>query len=316
MFMKGLLNLRQVECFVCSVEEGTMTAAADRLLVSQSAVSLAIAGLENAIGTQLLVRRRSRGLALTAAGRRFLPQAKELLAHAEDVSADAQSQGRELTGQLVVGCYRTAAPFVLPGLLETFAAEYPRVQLEFIEGPLPDLERALREGHCEVAIVYELDIGPGIECEALYQTEPYVLLAPDHPLASRDDPLEPRELADHDLVMLHVPPSSAYLAGVFANAGLVPRVRFKVSSYELLRSLVARNFGYGLLISRPHADVSYEGRPLEARRLGGPTLSINVSLAWATGVRRTRRARAFADHCRLMLPYRLGAGAGAVRTAT
>jgi DNA-binding transcriptional LysR family regulator len=190
------------------------------------------------------------------------------------------------------------------------------VQLEFIEGTLTDLERALREGHCEVAIVYELDIGPGIECEALYQTEPYVLLAPDHPLASRDDALQLRELADHDLVMLDIEPSDAYLAGVFANAGLVPRVRFKVSSYELLRSLVARNFGYGLLISRPHADVSYEGRPLEAHRLGGPTLSINVSLAWATGVRRTRRARAFADHCRLMLPHRLGAGAGAIRTAT
>jgi DNA-binding transcriptional LysR family regulator len=211
-----------------------------------------------------------------------------LLAHAEDVLADVQSQGRELTGQLVVGCFRTAAPFVLPGLLETFAAEHPRVRLDFIEGPLPDLERALRDGRCEVAIVYDLDVGPGIECEALYQTEPYVLLAPDHPLASRGDPLEPRELADHDLVMLDVPPSNAYFTSIFVNAGLVPRVRFKVSSYELLRSLVARNLGYGLLISRPHADVSYEGRPLEARRLAGPTLSINVSLAWAARSGRTR----------------------------
>jgi DNA-binding transcriptional LysR family regulator len=279
-------------------------------------VSLAIAGLENTLGTQLLVRRRSRGLALTAAGRRFLPQAKELLAHAEDVRADVQSQGRELTGQLVVGCFRTAAPFVLPGLLETFTAEHPGVQLDFIEGPLPDLEQALRDGRCEVAIVYDLDIGPGIESEALYQTEPYVLLAPNHPLASRDHPLEPRELADHDLVMLDIPPSNHYVTSVFANSGRVPRVRFNVSSYELLRSLVARNLGYGLLISRPHADVSYEGRPLQARRLAGDTLSISVSLAWATGVRRTRRARAFADHCRQMLPHRLGAGAGAIRTAT
>jgi DNA-binding transcriptional LysR family regulator len=292
-----------------------MTAAADQMLVSQSAVSLAIAGLENAIGTQLLVRRRSQGLALTAAGRRFLPQAKELLAHAEDVRADVQSQGRELTGQLVVGCFRTAAPFVLPGLLETFGAEHPRVQLDFIEGPLPDLERALRDGRCELAIVYDLDVGPGLECEALYQTEPYVLLAPDHPLASRGDRLELRELADHDLVMLDVPPSNQYFTNVFASAGLVPRARYNVSSYELLRSLVARNLGYGLLISRPYADISYEGRPLEARLLASRTLSIDVSLAWATGVRPTRRARAFADHCRQMLPHRLGAGAGAIRTA-
>jgi len=309
-----MLNLRQVECFVRSVEAGTMTAAAEQLLVSQSAVSLAVAGLENALGTQLLVRQRSRGLALTAAGRRFLPQAKELLVHAEDVRADVQSEGGELTGRLVVGCFRTAAPFVLPGLLETFATQHPGVQLDFIEGPLPDLERALKDGRCEVALVYDLDVGPGIVCEALYQTEPYVLLAPDHPLAATGSALPLETLAEYDMVMLDVPPSSAYFHGVFARAGTTPRVRFNVSSYELLRSLVARNLGYGLLISRPSADVSYEGRPLLARRLAGDPLPIDVSLAWVTGLRRTRRARAFADHCREMLPDRLGEGVGAVRS--
>ncbi len=307
----AMLNLRQVECFVRSVEAGTMTAAAEQLLVSQSAVSLAVAGLENALGTQLLVRRRSRGLALTAAGRRFLPQAKELLAHAEDVRADVQSEGSELSGRLVVGCFRTAAPFVLPGLLETFAAEHPGVRLDFIEGPLPELERALKEGRCEVALVYDLDVGPGIECDALYQTEPYVLLSPGHPLAAQEE-LALATLAEHPMVMLDVPPSSAYFHGVFAEAGVEPDVRFNVSSYELLRSLVARDLGYGLLISRPAADVSYEGRPLVARRLAGDPLPIDVSLAWVAGVRRTRRARAFADHCRRMLPHRLGGGIGQV----
>ena len=312
----GVLNLRQVECFVRAVEAGTMTAAAEQLLVSQSAVSLAIAGLENTLGTQLLVRRRSQGLALTAAGRRFLPQAKELLAHAEDVRADAQSEGRELTGRLVVGCFRTAAPFVLPGLLETFAAAQPGVQLEFIEGPLPELERALKDGRCEVALVYDLDISAGIVCEPLYETEPYVLLAPDHPLAAGGRTLTVRELAEHDMVMLDVPPSSAYFHGVFAQAGVEPRVRFNVSSYELLRSLVARNLGYGLLISRPAADVSYEGRPLVARRIAGDPLAIDVSLAWVAGVRRTRRARAFAEHCSRMLPNQFGQGLGLVRAHT
>jgi len=309
-----VLNLRQVDCFVRSVEAGTMTAAAEQLLVSQSAVSLAVAGLENALGTQLLVRRRSRGLALTAAGRRFLPQAKELLAHAEDVRADVHSEGRELSGRLVVGCFRTAAPFVLPGLLETFAAEHPGVELAFIEGPLPELERALKDGRCEVALVYDLDVGPGIECDALYQTEPYVLLSPEHPLAGGGEALGLDTLAEHAMVMLDVPPSSAYFHGVFAQAGVQPDVRFNVSSYELLRSLVARNLGYGLLISRPAADVSYEGRPLVARRLAGDPLPIDVSLAWVAGVRRTRRARAFADHCRRMLPHHFGGGIGQVAT--
>jgi DNA-binding transcriptional LysR family regulator len=117
------------------------------------------------------------------------------------------------------------------------------------------------------------------------------------------------------MVLLDVPPSRAYFEGVFAHAGLTPRVRYVVSGYELLRSLVARNLGYGLLISRPYGDVSYEGRPLAIRRLADDLLPIDVSLTWATGVRRTRRARAFADHCRRMLPSRIGQGVGAVRGA-
>ena len=79
------------------------------------------------------------------------------------------------------------------------------------------------------------------------------------------------------------------------------------------RSLVARNLGYGLLISRPAADVSYEGRPLVARRIAGDPLAIDVSLAWVAGVRRTRRARAFAEHCSRMLPNQFGQGLGLMR---
>jgi DNA-binding transcriptional LysR family regulator len=308
----GVLNLRHLQCFVLAVDAGTMTAAAERLRMSQSAVSLAIAGLENSLGAQLLIRRRSRGLALTDAGRRLLPQARELLAHAEDVRAEVDAAGRALQGGLTVGCFRTAAPFVLPGLLETFAALHPGVELDFIEGPLPELETALLEGRCEVALVYDLEVRPDITCEPLYRTEPYALFAAEHPLASAQR-VTLRELADEDFVELDIPPSRAYFDGIFAHAGLTPRVRFVVSGYELLRSLVARNLGYGLLISRPHGDISYEGRPIVIRRLADDLLPIDVSLAWVTGVRRSRRARAFAGHCRRMLPNRLGQGVGVVR---
>ncbi len=311
-----MLNLRQVQCFVLAVEHGTMTAAAQRLLVSQSAISLAISGLERDLGTQLLLRQRSRGLALTAAGQRFLPQARELLARAEELRADTQAQGGELTGSLTVGCFRTAAPFILPGLLETFAERHPQVALDFIEGPLPELERALHEGRCELALVYDLQVGPGIVCEALYEADAYVLLSPAHPLARRFGPQDAvplRALAEHDLVLLDVPPSGAHITGVFEQQGVIPRVRYRISSMELLRSLVARNLGYALVISHPRSDVSYEGLPLESRVLQGPVRSTRFSIAWNADARRTLRARAFAEHCREMIPARLYTGAHGAR---
>lgn len=306
-----MLNLRQVEYFVVSVDAGTMTAAADQLRVSQSAVSLAVAGLENTLGTQLLIRRRSQGLALTEAGRRLLPQARALLAHAEEVQVGAEAE-QKLAGALTVGCFRTAAPFLVPGLLETFAATHPAVQLDFIEGPHDELETALMAGECEAAIIYHLGVSGGLVCEALYQTEPYAILAPEHPLADEEF-LTLEMLAAHPVVMLDITPSRPYYESVFAHAGLEPDIRFSVSSYELLRSLVARNFGYGLLISRPHGDVSYEGRPLLARKLADDLAPIDVGLAWVAGAHRTPRAKAFAEHCRRVVPADIGRGLGAVR---
>jgi DNA-binding transcriptional LysR family regulator len=299
------LNLRQVECFVAAAEAGTMTGAAERQLLSQSAVSLAVAGLERSLGAELFIRNRSRGLTLTAVGRSFLPAARDLLAHAEDVRSQAEAAGGALTGRLTVGCFRTTAPFLLPVLLETFGRAHPEVELDFIEGTLDDIERALLEGTCEIAVMYDIGLGSGLDREPLYGRVPYVLVAPEHPLAGRQA-LSLRELEGFDMVMLDVPPTREYFEGVFAHAGFTPAIRFSTGSYELVRSLVARNLGFALLISRPYGDVSYEGRPLEAIPLSGEVLPVDLCLAWPRGVRRTRRARAFAEHCRSVLVGRDG----------
>jgi DNA-binding transcriptional LysR family regulator len=68
-----------------------------------------------------------------------------------------------------------------------------------------------------------------------------------------------------------------------------PRVRYRTGSYELARSLVARNLGFTLLISRPYGDVSYEGRRLVAVPLRGAVKTVDVMLATPPGVRPTLR---------------------------
>lgn len=300
-----VLNLRQLQYFKEAVEAGTMTAAAERLRVSQSAVSLAIAGLEDTLGTQLLIRSRSLGLAPTDAGRRLLPQARELLTRADEIRDEAAADGSELQGRLVFGCFGTAAPSVLPGLLATFAALHPAIELDLIEGSATEIHRALLEGRCELALVYDRDLMPGIICEPLYRTALYAALAPEHPLADSEQ-VSLKELEPHDLVLLDNPPSRGYFDLVFAHAGVSPRVRFVVRNFELQRSLVARNLGYGLLSGRPAGDQSYEGRPIVARPLRDDLPPEHVGLGWVEGVRRSRRARAFAEHCRRVVPDHLG----------
>lgn len=297
----AMLNLRQVECFVAAAEAGSMTDAAERLLVSQSAVSLAVAGLERALGTDLFIRRRGRGLELTAAGRELLLPARNLMADAEAMLSQADVIGRGLSGRLTVGCFGTGAPLVLPALMETFERRYPGMSLDFIEGSTEVLETALLDGRCEVALMYDVGLHVALEKEALYSTVPYALFAPEHPLAARAG-VTLAELAEFDFVALDVQPVHEHQLGLFAHAGASPRIRYRTSSYELLRSLVARNLGFTLLISRPYGDVSYEGRPLVAVPLSGAVKTVDVMLARPPAVRPSLRAQAFAAHCRELLP--------------
>jgi DNA-binding transcriptional LysR family regulator len=304
-----VLNLRQVESFVVAAELGTMTAASERLHVTPSAVSLAVSGLERALGTQLVIRRPSKGLTLTPAGRRFLGEARQLLTYAEDVRLAAESDGGTLHGRLTIGCYRTTAPFILPGLIKSFTEIHPEVELDFIEADQPDIEQALLDGRCEIAVMFTSDIGPGVEMEFIYATAPYVLLPADHPRAS-DERIDVHDLADEPFVLLDVPPSGPYLLSVLERAGVAPEIRYRSSGYELCRSLVAHGLGWALLISRPHGDLSYEGLPLIGRPLVGRAPRMHVGLAWPKGVRRTRRARAFAEHCKHLIPDHMGSGVG------
>lgn len=99
---------------------------------------------------QLSLRHRSKGLTLTSAGAELVADARALLAHADELHTAARSLGTELAGKLVVGCFSTLGPFVMPQLLEGFQLRHPGVQVQFIEGsqrpPELAVERSVRAG--------------------------------------------------------------------------------------------------------------------------------------------------------------------------
>lgn len=291
-----------LEYFAAAAEAGSMTGAAEELHVSQSAVSLAIRELERLVGAQLFIRDRAKGLGLTASGRELLADARSLLTHAGEIQARAQSPGEQVSGRLTVGCSVTAGPFYLPQVVPSFLERYPSVEIEILEGPTPWLENALTSGACEVAIVYDLAHSTAVDADRLFGVSPHVLAARGHPLEREfPDGVPLAALADQDLVMLDVDPAPEFITGMFAAIGKTPRIRYRSSNFELIRSLVARGLGYAFLHNRPRIDVSYEGLPLTMLELEGPAPTIDISFLTPAGVTPTRRCRAFVDHCRSVL---------------
>ena len=94
----GTLSFRRLAHFVAVVEAGTISGAADRLFMSQSAVAGSVTELERALEADLLIRRRGRGVSLTPTGAEVLSRARSLLAGAAELNDLAHGQGTELAG--------------------------------------------------------------------------------------------------------------------------------------------------------------------------------------------------------------------------
>ena len=289
-------TLRQLEYFVTVADEGTMAGAADRHHISQSAISLAISDLERALAVQLFMRRKARGVTLTAAARQVLPEIRSLLAHAGEVQSSARSLGQSVSGDLLLGCYPTLTPFLMPEILRRFPAQHPSVTVRLFEGSVAAMLDRLHDGSCEVALMYDLGIGPQIATTVLYRVRPYVLLSADHRLAGAG-PLSLRELRDEPMIMLDMPPSATMFREVLAAGGVEPQVRFTTTNFESVRSLVASGAGYSLLLQRPSPNSTYAGPPLAYREIAEDVRHVDVVLAHARDAHLTRRVHVFADFC-------------------
>ena len=294
-------TLVQLRYFAAAAKHLSMTAASRELMVSQSAVSTAVAQLERELGVQLMLRHHARGLTLTAAGQTFHQQVLDFIAHGQELVEAARQSGDELIGSLTVGCFSTLAPFRLPAMLAMFEERHPRVHVSVREGEHAALKAALRVSECEISLMYGYDLDDDISRVVVDSAPPYALVGPDHPLASAPDgKVALRELADQPMVLLDLPHSREYLQSVLRSAGVEPVVRHRTSGYETVRALVAHGHGFALLNQRPEHETTYSGGRAVSLSLRDDVAPLEIVLAWMRGVRLTRRARAFSDLCRTL----------------
>lgn len=296
--MSALLrvSLRQLEYFVAVGTHGTMGAAAVECQVSQSAISLAVSDLEKTLDVQLFLRQKAKRLQLTAAGRQVLADARRLLAQAEELQATARNLGRDATGQLVVGCFPSLSSYVMPTVLDALAQEHPGLDVQFAEGSVAELQSWLRDGTCEVAVMYGMGVDASLETTDLYLVRPHVELATNHPLAKRGK-VRLAKLADEPMILLDVPPSEQLFRGVLAEVGVTPRISRRVVSVDGVRALVATGRGYTVLLQRPIIAAAPIGLEVAVCEIAEPVSPVPVQLVRAAATRPTRRAEAFSDVC-------------------
>lgn len=291
------VSLRQLEYFVAVVTNRTMAAAAAQCHVSQSAVSLAVTDLERSLGVQLFLRQRPKGLTLTPAGQQVLADARRLLGLADELQSNARSLGQDLAGRLVIGCYPTLAPYIMPITLDSFAGVHRSMEIEFLEGSVAEMHEWLLGGRCELALMYDIGVHSTLSVTTLYRVRPHIELPADHRLAHQHT-VRLADLAGEPMIMLNMPPSEEHFRSVFTQAGVTPRVARKTVTVETVRALVAGGAGYSVLLQRPASLMSYGGQPFVICEIAEDVSSVAVQAAVATSAHPTRRAQAFIAFCR------------------
>jgi DNA-binding transcriptional LysR family regulator len=187
-----LMNLAQLRALTAVADEGSFTAAAGVLGVSQSAVSHTLAALERELALPLVVRHRS-GTTLTAHGQQAVGHAREALRRVERIAQDAAAAAGRHRGRLRVAAFPSAAQ-LLPPLIARFGRNLPDVAVVLLEGSDSEVKTWLDDGVVDLAVIATLresdgDGSAGLSPQtagALLAVDPFVaVLDRDHPLADQ-----------------------------------------------------------------------------------------------------------------------------------
>ena len=220
-------ELRLIRYWVAVAEERNITRAAERLHLSQPALSAAIKQLEAQLGVALLDR-SDRVLGVTPAGELLLEEGRGLLAQADRVVTAVRGRDRSAVGRLRVGLTPTARFGLGPELLAACARHAPGVMLYPQEDATGALLREVRAGRLDLAVAFcPPAVADGVVLEPLRSEPAVVHLRADHPLATRPA-LALDELAGETFLVAEGAESDGFSARVLAlcrERGFEPRTR-------------------------------------------------------------------------------------------
>jgi DNA-binding transcriptional LysR family regulator len=293
------MDTRQLAAFCAVVERKSFSQAAERLGVTQPAVSLQIRALEKRLGAQLLDR-SGRRVEPTEAGLRLYRGAQRLLALEEQlVDEVADEAGAEIAGELRLGASTGPAAIVVPLLLCEFQRANPRVKIALSVHDTQSVVDLVAERELELGIVGAARRHRAVRFEPFFEDEVILACPPGHHFADRTVTLD--ELRSEQLIVMQEGAGVRQIVeDELRAAGTRLRdldVRLELGLQESVRSAVQAGFGIAF-ISRSAVESELAAGTLVAARVEGIHVIREISLVRSTGRPATRAADAFVSFAR------------------
>ncbi|TXN30004.1 LysR family transcriptional regulator [Lacisediminihabitans profunda] len=304
-----MIEIKHLRLLQALAEEGSLSAAARSLGYSQPAVTQQIQRLEADLNTPLLTRAHT-GVRLTGAGEVLLRHGASVLSTLALARAEVEAVAGLRAGMVRVASFPSAAATVIPHAFAAVTQRHPGIAFTLLEA-LPDQAlELLRNGECDLAVVYEYSTGFETEplptsaaademsTELLHENV-YIALPREHPASRR------RQVAMRDLSaerwIAGCPSCRGNLTTACAAAGFEPDVAFETDDYVALQGLVVAGLGVAmvpdLMLAAVHPDESLVLRRLSPAPMRRTSVVTSASLMKVPGIRQTVEALRTAAQC-------------------
>ncbi len=294
------MDFEQLKTFQLICQLKSFSRCAEKLGVTQPAISAQIRSLENEVGARLFDRDGGKVI-LTAAGRLFEPFAEHCLQCYSHILAGVSELYRSPRGELSVSTNEAASLYLLPGIFAQFRKQYNRVNLSIV--------RAERSRTIEAVISRDVDFGvvstpvqdTRLEAMPLFKDDVMLVVPGIHPLASRST-VKLDVMLQYPLLLMKHGRLREKINHFLHTHDVRPRVAMELESSELLKRLIQAGVGIGFL---PESNVRPEAEAglVKTIRVDGMRVQRELALIYRKDKVLTRAAHAFLEVATLGTPH-------------
>lgn len=298
------MDTRLLRYFVAVAQEGTLSRAAERLFVSQPALTKQVKQLEAQLGVRLFTRSRA-GMALTEPGRALAERAPGLLADWDRVLRETRTSASQAARVLRVGFLASAANEATQQIIAAFTRRRPGWRVEMRQAAWSDPTAGLADGDVDCALLRLPFPGQdALRVEVLFTEPRWVALPAGHPLAAREV-IPFRELWDEPFVAApaETGPWRDYWLAADAREGTPVRIGAVTDQPDEWLSAIAN--GYGVALA-PASSARFHARPGVVYRPVSGVDPSRMGVAWAPADDTRSVVRDFVRCCRAGVPPREG----------
>lgn len=241
------MDISALQAFLAVADSASFSLAAERLFLTQPAVSKRIAVLETELGTALFDR-IGRQVGLTEAGRALLPRARRIVDELEDSRRAIANLSGKIEGRLSFGTSHHIGLHRLPPVLRAYHQRYPQVALDIQFMDSEQACQAVLRGELELAVVTLPTVMlPNLETHTVWHDRLAVVVAAGHALSEKTRPTL-RDLAQWQAIMpAHGTYTREIVEAAFSREGLTPQVSMSTNYLETIKMLVSVGLGWSVL---------------------------------------------------------------------